>query len=126
MPNEYEVGFGKPPAKSRFRKGVSGNPRGKPKGSLNSKTILARAFGEPVVVNQNGKRKKITKREAAYKQLINKGVSGDLRALIEVIKLDRSEPEPTNDSVEAPLSESDQTIIEGILERIKQCTTPKE
>ncbi|RYD84807.1 MAG: hypothetical protein EOP84_04475 [Verrucomicrobiaceae bacterium] len=28
----YDVGFGKPPEDSRFRKGVSGNPKGRPKG----------------------------------------------------------------------------------------------
>lgn len=31
----YEVGYGKPPASTRFRKGQSGNPRGRPKGSRN-------------------------------------------------------------------------------------------
>lgn len=34
-PDPYEVGYGKPPAASRFRKGQSGNPRGRPKGSRN-------------------------------------------------------------------------------------------
>ena len=31
----YEVGYAKPPAKTRFRPGVSGNPKGRPKGSRN-------------------------------------------------------------------------------------------
>jgi hypothetical protein len=33
--SEYEVGYGKPPAETRFRPGKSGNPRGRPKGSKN-------------------------------------------------------------------------------------------
>ena len=31
-PGEYEVGYGKPPSQTRFRKGVSGNPGGRPRG----------------------------------------------------------------------------------------------
>jgi hypothetical protein len=34
-PDPYEVGYGKPPAACRFRKGQSGNPCGRPKGSRN-------------------------------------------------------------------------------------------
>jgi hypothetical protein len=121
MPDEYEVGFGKPPRHSQFHKGVSGNPRGRPKGTLNKKTILSRALREKVVVTENGKRKKVTKHEALYKQLVNKGVSGDLKALIEVIKLDTSSGEGTNDSVETQLSETDQEIFDRIQERMQQC-----
>lgn len=31
----YEVGYAKPPENTKFRKGVSGNPRGRPKGAKN-------------------------------------------------------------------------------------------
>jgi hypothetical protein len=36
----YEVGYGKPPKRSRFRKGVSGNRKGRPKGKRNFVTVL--------------------------------------------------------------------------------------
>ncbi|MCZ8163812.1 MAG: DUF5681 domain-containing protein [Beijerinckiaceae bacterium] len=35
LPAPYEVGYGKPPAGTRFRKGMSGNPNGRPKGARN-------------------------------------------------------------------------------------------
>ncbi|MDC0887299.1 DUF5681 domain-containing protein [Altererythrobacter sp.] len=39
---QYTVGYGKPPAKSRFKKGSSGNPNGRPKGARNK---VPRGFG---------------------------------------------------------------------------------
>jgi hypothetical protein len=53
---DYEVGHGKPPRHTRFKKGQSGNPRGRPKGSKNLPTLLTEALNEPVVVAENGKR----------------------------------------------------------------------
>jgi hypothetical protein len=85
MPNHekrnYQVGYGRPPEYSRFRKGESGNPLGRPKGSKNLATLLNDALNEPLVVTENGKRKRITKRKAVLKQLVNKAASGNARAI---------------------------------------------
>jgi hypothetical protein len=79
--NNYQVGYAKPPHKTRFEKGKSGNPAGRVKGSKNVSKLLLQALGEPVVVNENGERKRITKGEAMIKQLVNKGASGDARSI---------------------------------------------
>jgi hypothetical protein len=78
---DYSVGYGKPPQHARFHQGQSGNPRGRPKGSRNLSTLMAKALNEPVVISENGKRKRITKREAVLKQLVNKAASGDAKAI---------------------------------------------
>src|SRR5438105_10398471 len=65
----YEVGYGKPPCQSRFKKGQSGNPRGRAPGAQNLKTVLIDALNELVVVAENGGRRKISKRQAIIKQL---------------------------------------------------------
>jgi hypothetical protein len=80
-------GYKKPPSDSRFRKGVSGNPRGRPKGSKTLATLMKRALHERVAVHENGKRRVITKAEVISKQLINKAASGDLRALSQLSRL---------------------------------------
>ena len=66
--------------RGRFKKGMSGNPKGRPKGARNRKTALEAELGAAIPVTENGKRKKISKWEAFLKQLVNKAIAGDLRA----------------------------------------------
>jgi hypothetical protein len=77
----YEVGYGKPPRGAGFKKGHCGNPRGRPPGAKNLTTLLNDALNEPVTITENGRRRKITKREAVIKQLVNKSASADARSL---------------------------------------------
>ena len=75
---DYQVGRGKPPVHSRFKKGQSGNSsRPRPK-SLPA--LLVPALDEKVTVTIDGERREITKREAVAKQLVNKSTGADLRA----------------------------------------------
>lgn len=113
------VGFRRPPEATRFKKGVSGNSRGRPKGSLNVATAFMKALREKVVINEHGQRKTITKLEAALKQLANKGASGDLRALAQLIALAR-DAEAQQDVLGAQepiLSDLDQAVMDSILKR---------
>jgi hypothetical protein len=85
--SDYKVGPGKPPLHTRFRKGQSGNPRGR--SAKNLPVLLADALNESVVVTTNGRRRRITKREAVIAQLVNKSAGADLRAtkmLIDMLK----------------------------------------
>ena len=78
---EYAVGFGKPPRRTRFCKAQSGNPKGRPRGAKNLATLMEKVLKEPVVISENGKRRRITKREALIKQLVNKAIAGDPRSI---------------------------------------------
>lgn len=117
----YAVGYGKPPAHSQFKKGESGNYRGRPSGTLNFATVLLRTLREQVVINENGQRKTITKLEAALKQLANKAASGELRALQLLLALVRSAEEQSGvpESPKQPLEENDKKVMEEIVRRFE-------
>jgi hypothetical protein len=119
--SDYQVGFGKPPAGTRFKKGQSGNPKGRPKNTLNMATVLERTLRERVVINENGRRKTITKLEAAIKQLTNKAASGELKALQLLAALVRSAEERAM-KMTAPnssLDEVDEKVFLGVLKRLE-------
>jgi len=84
---DYKVGYGRPPLETRFRKGQSGNPGGRPKGSRNVSGVIAAALLERVTINENGRRRSVTKLEAACKQMANKAAGGDQRAAKLIIEL---------------------------------------
>lgn len=80
MTNEYEVGYGKPPKKHQFKPGYSGNKKGRPKGSPNINTMVNEISCERISIYQNGKKKKIPKREAVFRKLELDAVSGEPKA----------------------------------------------
>jgi uncharacterized protein DUF5681 len=116
-----QVGYGHPPKDTRFKKGQSGNPKGRRKGSHNVATVFARTLREKVVINELGQRKTVTKLEAAVKQFVNKAASGDLRALQMFVNLAR-EAEATG-SLPSPeksdIGEIDQKVLQGIFKRFQ-------
>jgi Family of unknown function (DUF5681) len=87
-----EVGYCQPPVGTRFRKGQSGNPKGRPKGKKNLKTLLELALNEKITVNENGRRKSITKAQAGMKQVANQVASGDAKIALKILEMhDRHE-----------------------------------
>jgi hypothetical protein len=116
--SEVPVGYGNPPLDTRFRKGVSGNPRGRPKGSRNVAAVFAKSLREKVVVNENGQRKSITKLEAAIKQLVNKAAFGDHRSVQLIVNLSReAEAHDLSSPERSALGEFDQSVMESIVRR---------
>ena len=113
------VGYGRPPEHTQFKPGQSGNPKGRPRGTVNMATVLERTLREKVDTIENGRRKTISKFEAALKQLTNKAASGDLSALRLLSALVASAEERTNEATaSSPVhAEIDERVVQGILER---------
>jgi len=103
-PAAYIVGWRRPPVATRFRPGQSGNPRGRPKGARNLATVIAATLGERVAVSENDRRRRITKLEAAVKQLVNRAAGGETRmiqlllALVQTLEAKRRRTEAEFDS----------------------------
>ena len=117
---DYEVGRGKPPVHTRFKKGQSGNPRGpRPK---NLPALLVDALNEKVVVTIDGERREITKREAIVTQLVNKSTAADLRAtkmLIDMLKQVEEKVAAAGLPRAARLTAADREIVEQFIARLR-------
>jgi hypothetical protein len=77
---EYAANYRKPPLHTRFKKGQSGNPRGRPMN--NTAALLAAALNEMARGRpspRTGSAGRSPKRKAVIAQLVNKSASADLR-----------------------------------------------
>lgn len=83
----YTVGYRRPPTHSRFKKGQSGNPRGKAKGRKNFKTELLEELSERVTVTENGRQRVLPMQTVFLKRLMADAVNGDAKARDQLIKL---------------------------------------
>jgi hypothetical protein len=81
------VGYGRPPVNRQFRPGQSGNPKGRPKDRKNLTTTLAEILQEKVKVSDRNGARKLSKWEAMLQVWVNKALSGDVRALKELIQM---------------------------------------
>jgi Family of unknown function (DUF5681) len=75
----YQVGRGKPPVHSRYPKGRSGNPSGRPKGKvtrIDADAVLNAVLSALVPVNDNGRPQKMSKLRVLYTQLVNRAIKG--------------------------------------------------
>lgn len=115
---DYQVGYGKPPKATRFQEGQSGNPKGRPKGSLNAATLMQQLMAERIsVVEKGGRKKAMPMMEVLLRRLVNKAASGDLKAIPLVLKIAEQGLADLGD--ESPSTERDQAHLQGILLRMR-------
>ena len=85
--SDYKVGYGRPPKSGQFRRGKTGNPGGRPKGSLKLATDLAAELNEQITVREDGRARRVSKQRALIKSLMAKALQGDVRASTAMLAL---------------------------------------
>lgn len=94
--DSYEVGYKKPPEKTKFQKGKSGNPSGRPKGIVNRsvktfvphdlRELFLKEGSKQIEVKENGEVIFMTKMQAFISQLFNKALRGENKTMSVLLK----------------------------------------
>jgi hypothetical protein len=110
-----------PPTGGKFQPGRSGNLKGRPRKSTSAAGAVRDAYNAKITVNEAGKRRRITKKEATATQLANKSALGDPRAT--KMGLDIIQREEDREAAKVPpppefLAAEDQAIVERLVARL--------
>ena len=110
---DYEVGYGKPPKHGQFKKGQSGNAKGRPKGARALKRDLKDELDEMVTIVENGQETTLSKQRLLLKQLMSKGAKGDIRAIQKLFELTISlvDREEDQNAFKRDLTAEDQALL---------------
>ncbi|HEY5072632.1 MAG TPA: DUF5681 domain-containing protein [Caulobacteraceae bacterium] len=124
-PRDYAVGYRKPPTPHQWRKGESGNPKGRTKGSKNVDTIWLHRLNDRVKTRVNGKVVTETSLEAIIRGLIYDTLAKrDLKNVAHVLRQVESrglfsDPEPGGGgAAPATLDANDNEIVRRFLDRL--------
>lgn len=79
-PGDYAVGYGRPPKSTQWKKGQTGNPKGRKKGSKSIKTIVRGLFNRRVKVRDGDGVRKIAALEAMFLRFLERAMNGDAKA----------------------------------------------
>jgi len=113
---DYEIGYRKPPTQYRFKKGQSGNPKGRPKGTKNLLTDVLEELAEKSNVTIGGEAKRLSNQRIMVKAQSEKAKRGDPRAFDALLRVILqkyiSEFETNPDEV---LSDVDEALIDDFV-----------
>ena len=121
----YDIGYRRPPAAGQFKRGSSGNPKGRPKGSRNFVTLLEKELGQTVVVTEGGKKKTITRMQAMVKRLVAGALQGDQKALLTLIEVLRRTGKFEQVKVDGLLPDNYESILDTYVASLEKRGAPE-
>jgi Family of unknown function (DUF5681) len=105
---DYEVGWGRPPKRTRFQPGRSGNPKGRPRPKKNQFKILKETLEQKIPIEVRGKKRTITAFEALHRQMLNSALKGNLKAVMMLLEMYAALPE----DIPTPEKRADMSVEE--------------
>jgi hypothetical protein len=121
----YEIGYKLPPKSGQFKKGRSGNPKGRPKGSNNFLTLLEQELGQSIVVNENGRKRKITRLQAMVKRMVAGALQGEHRSLLTLIEILRRVGRFEDTDIDRLLPDDYEAILDSYVAQRQKNAAPK-
>lgn len=110
------VGYGKPPKKHRFKKGKSGNPKGRPKGAKGLKTDLKEVLAAPVTVSIGGKEYTGSRQKITLVAMAMRAVMGEPRSAEMFVKTILNVLGPDDEGAAGDrLSKRDEELLKQLL-----------
>ena len=114
----YDVGYGKPPRNTQWKKGQSGNPKGRPRRDRNVGALVAALLGQRIVVRTGKTTKRRTRLEHLVHRLFEQALEGDPRLM--KMALDEARKNEERGEANAPeLDQADHEVIEALIRRLK-------
>lgn len=118
----YEIGYRRPPPSGQFKKGASGNPKGRPKGSKNFMTLLEQELAQKIVVNEGGRRKTVTRLQAMVMRMVAGALQGDHKNLLTLVDILRKSGGLEPAEVEGLLPANYEQVLEAYVQSHKPDT----
>jgi hypothetical protein len=83
--DDYKVGKNRPPLRTRWKPGHSGNPRGRPKRVKDRVSVFNDALNQKLTIQHKGRNRKVTYRDGIVTNIIRQALNGDLKAIAFII-----------------------------------------
>src|SRR5215218_3731357 len=118
--DDYKVGYGRPPRDTQFKKGRSGNPKGRPRHRRNFRTVLDETLQGTIPATLNGRPCRMTRIDALVRTTVDGALKGDAKAVTNLMVMMRqagSMGESTEPGGETDISAEDRAIVEGFFRR---------
>jgi hypothetical protein len=119
----YDIGYKRPPKSGQFKKGKSGNSKGRPKGSKNFLTLLEKELSQSITVNENGKKKTVSRLQAMVMRMVAGALQGEPKALLTLVDILRRTGQMSHAEPESLLPEDYQSILNAYVAKRQKASS---